>query len=506
MSFSPTPDYSRVVHTPASVYTAGEPNENFDAQEEEIIVQSLLEQSRQDLAQLEREISRLKAALEKAEAQRRVHVDEISRFIGALSPQKRLPSEILAMIFVHAMCDQPTILPPSTTGAPWAFLWVCSRWRQVALAEHRLWRSLDVRPPILHTTQGLMNFCLFPLWVATRMPPVSMTVKSVDYGLIVRDVLWPYFRRLQSLSLDIPTRALSFFLLGDPIPFERLDSVTLEFIVSAEHLGRGVVRVFSASPNLRRITLRSDTAQYIYPATVSRLPWSQLTHLTFLKVYVHFGVLSHMLAQCDQLVRLALTIDSSTKDDILHMDYIPELLLTKLQSLTFMMQSGVGVSSLFPFLYVPSLKEFAIKHWDEHDADVSVLWEQTQFVDLISRSRCRLESLTLSGSVKGVAFERLFQQIPSLVKLVVSNSNPVPGVVFDMMVKGAALQKLEHLECFVPSLVPFFRLLEYQCEFGYRGLSHAKITCDTRDISEAKERYELLKPKLGGKVIMLNQV
>lgn len=109
-----------------------------------------------------------------------------------------LPSELLANMFMQALCDQTPILPPSSTNPPWVFLWVCSQWRQAALAEHRLWTHLDIQPSQIYSTIDIIRAWMPHLWDPTQKFPVSLTITSFDNDLVLHDMLSPYFSQTEA--------------------------------------------------------------------------------------------------------------------------------------------------------------------------------------------------------------------------------------------------------------------------------------------------------------------
>ncbi|KAJ8580917.1 hypothetical protein M405DRAFT_938534 [Rhizopogon salebrosus TDB-379] len=75
--------------------------------------------------------------------------DMISDLQATLSPIKRMPDEILALIFEHSLPvrspNEPfTVLSPSRNFAPIRPGLVCSSWRRVVHASPRLWCNVDL--------------------------------------------------------------------------------------------------------------------------------------------------------------------------------------------------------------------------------------------------------------------------------------------------------------------------------------------------------------------------
>ncbi|KAJ7117462.1 hypothetical protein C8R44DRAFT_563798, partial [Mycena epipterygia] len=84
---------------------------------------------------LDAKIASLRASLDALLQERNPLDAEIRKHEGALSPLRRMPTELLSLIFKYT-------LPPHTPGArsgPWVIGAVCSRWRTIVLSQPNLW-------------------------------------------------------------------------------------------------------------------------------------------------------------------------------------------------------------------------------------------------------------------------------------------------------------------------------------------------------------------------------
>ena len=111
-------------------------------------VLGLLKFSQSGFLILDAEISRVQehsSALQKKHARCEAHTEKL-RIVVA--PYKYLPPELLAKAFLYCLHHDPLdgrlgTLPPShPLSAPWVLGHVYSRWRQIALGEHRLWNTI----------------------------------------------------------------------------------------------------------------------------------------------------------------------------------------------------------------------------------------------------------------------------------------------------------------------------------------------------------------------------
>lgn len=160
------------------------------------------------------------------------------------------------------------------------------------------------------------------------------------------------------------------------------------------------------------------------------------------------GELERIVRQCSNLISLA--IRPSTPDRVYHptfTDSPTEIPLPNLRSLTLFAEGSAYDFDILERLRVPSMKDFTVDHSHAGDSNFRTFWRQSHFSEMLSRSGCSLNTLNLLGSLQSIAFETLLPELPWLVKLVVSTSNPIPGRIFEMMIRGEVLGKLEHLEC-----------------------------------------------------------
>jgi hypothetical protein len=149
-----------------------------DFQIRDIINLIQVQQIQRSDIELERE--RLLLALERT-AQTLVEVsDVISDLKATLSPIKRMPDEILALIFEHCLPkrspDNPSFDYPSHT-LPRLGL-VCSSWRQIAHAHPRLWCNVDLN---IHQSKKIFTQTLPRLlnWIhRSGSLPLSLTLRQ----------------------------------------------------------------------------------------------------------------------------------------------------------------------------------------------------------------------------------------------------------------------------------------------------------------------------------------
>ncbi|KAJ7314375.1 hypothetical protein DFH08DRAFT_755855, partial [Mycena albidolilacea] len=86
---------------------------------------------------LDTKISSLQAKLDKLLEERDSLDTEIRKHEGALSPLRRIPPEVLSLIFDFASPFTECFV--IIEDGPWPLSAVCSRWRSIALCQPSLW-------------------------------------------------------------------------------------------------------------------------------------------------------------------------------------------------------------------------------------------------------------------------------------------------------------------------------------------------------------------------------
>jgi hypothetical protein len=94
---------------------------------------------------LDAKIAPLKAELDKLLEERDSLDTEIRRHEGAVSPLRRIPAELISLIFTFASARKfmGTYLI-NTEAGPWVLSAVCSRWRNIALSQPSLWTCISL--------------------------------------------------------------------------------------------------------------------------------------------------------------------------------------------------------------------------------------------------------------------------------------------------------------------------------------------------------------------------
>ncbi|KAJ7742840.1 hypothetical protein B0H16DRAFT_1018744, partial [Mycena metata] len=92
---------------------------------------------------IDAEIATLQSAIDKLLSEREALNTEVQKHKGAISPLRRLPTEMLSLIFTFALAPrQDSISAPS---APWTISAVCARWRTTAISQPCFWTSIKLK-------------------------------------------------------------------------------------------------------------------------------------------------------------------------------------------------------------------------------------------------------------------------------------------------------------------------------------------------------------------------
>lgn len=230
---------------------------------------------------------------------------QISRLRAAVTLlQNRVPPKILRDIF--ARCCEPLIqVPPChfRRSTPWTLLQVCSRWRQVAFGEPRLWNAINFEElgRCVPTLEFVYNRC--------TQSPIRLHVAGEGKDeSFMRDVILPRSRQIEELTFNVTTPSLRKFLCLPPGHFENLEVPT--FLASSFDLNEhGVLR---EAANLRRFKMLSSFPPDVPPLPSFPLPlglpWAQLTHLDLTPFPVHVPVAHELITRCCNLQHCCLRL------------------------------------------------------------------------------------------------------------------------------------------------------------------------------------------------------
>ncbi|KZP23973.1 hypothetical protein FIBSPDRAFT_785252, partial [Athelia psychrophila] len=182
------------------------------------IIRAAIDACSTTISTLGDEICRLKSALDELQRKRDNFESHKVAYKGLLSPTVRVPSELLAEIFMHFRAEWGHQARYSTESSPLAITGVCRRWRDIALETPPLWSAI---PIVLHNlAEAAVLEAMVTTWLMrAKLCPLSITIRQG--GIMVYDeryrraqrmfkVLVPSCARWRQFHLDLklPVQAL----------------------------------------------------------------------------------------------------------------------------------------------------------------------------------------------------------------------------------------------------------------------------------------------------------
>ena len=330
----------------------------------------------------------------------------------------QLPCETLSEIFSLSV-SKPVLFPftSSPPQAPWTLTQVCSNWRNVALNMPNLWNSIDIFLShdikdscdslvcTIHEFLRRAGDSLISLTLGVEGNPLPPALSIIMYHM--KD----YFTRLRHLRVHPAEIEILLEILR--VSMIDLETLSLSFGCesSIDHsmlqaLPIPDVAVFHRSPKLRSLVVSNNHRHFHLNPLGLRIPWSQLTHLSFARIVIDFAEGHMVLRQCVNLTSLGLRISSDS-----HCTFpFPDTPLPRLKRLkVFTHTIEMCGQFLQPFV-LPSLKHLDI--WSESRA----IWPVEGPPVLNAASLRNLESL-LVNHMEPAAVLVFLTNTPSLVTL-----------------------------------------------------------------------------------------
>lgn len=224
------------------------------------ILRALLLEVWKGLDGLDAEILAIEAALDVLRRRRTKEAERIQKLQVGMTPHKRLPPELLAAIFVHCMefCYAVDVVPRFRHGnlTPWPLTQVCSRWREIALAEPRLWKHIQFprldMPWPKNTTELMHDLC--SRRGGEGKIKLRASPKCQDEWEFLLDLIHLYPSRIRGLAIGI--RDSPSPRLDTPIKaFESLESLIINVALHDESPDRPPLAAFSLARNLRKVKI-----------------------------------------------------------------------------------------------------------------------------------------------------------------------------------------------------------------------------------------------------------
>ncbi|KAJ7141410.1 hypothetical protein C8R44DRAFT_246117 [Mycena epipterygia] len=351
-------------------------------------IKCLIDTSETNILRITSQIRELESALQKERS-------TLARLWLMITPMGRLPTELLAEIFTHAvqldaLCTDNalSVVPRSPTRQVLVLSQVSPYWRQIVNSTPRLWTAgvIDVRVKS-SLTEEYLNGLKTLLELSAPLPiAVSFTQDGDEGGTgvsttaisraattttVIRAMV-PTAHRWKSLKVD----CLSFRPLAQ-LPggtFSELESLDMQY----ERYGQtDPVCAFFPAPRLRHLSLLF----FGTPHTSLLMPWAQLNHLQL--THPSLAGCREILLQCANLCSADLTTTEwdfahTTTGGIVTAPPAPATVLPSLEALKVQFDAGnddIGhVEPFFEPLTLPALRTLDLKF----DAAPEVLWPSAE--------------------------------------------------------------------------------------------------------------------------------
>ncbi|KAJ7574034.1 hypothetical protein C8J56DRAFT_477067 [Mycena floridula] len=321
------------------------------------------------LSRVDDQISRLNEALRQLNKEREMLQECVDEHNSALSPTRRLPTEILAEILLLSIQsgDYDTL---DASEGPWVLAQVCKRWKTV-MEYPKFWSSIiiSVNNQCLYThaipilEEWLRRSADYPLSITFHYPDTSL-----DIGRSLLDTLLFHSRRWRTVNLSL---TLEMFLclmqvkghlpMLEKLAMKRLDKGRME-----------IIHAFDGAPKLRDLRIFS---MHNIPYNI-KAPWAQLTRYEASEVAAeeHLAILNQTtcLTECDLY---------SEGNQYINPDNVYSL--PHLKRMTF------AGGSVPPLLIAPSLDDVYLK------ADRRAEDTIQKLTVIVNRSDCNIKHLRI---------------------------------------------------------------------------------------------------------------
>ncbi|KAJ7759129.1 hypothetical protein B0H16DRAFT_1689084 [Mycena metata] len=322
---------------------------------------------------------------------------EIRKHKGAISPLRRMPTEVLSLIFTSTISQHGI-----TESAPWTVSAVCARWRATVIYQPRFWTFINLG----YFSRSSTHYLRLEIQLQRSGElPLAVQCSSKDtshFGspeLRLLRLVCEHARRWGKLSVSG-----SSYLYSQIVDFVQdrlvlLQELEIEVECPAYEGNLPALDIFQDAPLLQRVVLNQKT--WPYPVLGMTLPWSQL---------VQYGASNswdghlHALASAANLVECSLEIQGSGQPP--------------------------GASILLPHLLRLSLSHPTFLECLETPALIELYCDYAPLLlPFLRRNLCKLKTLTLSHCYKNPADDsdlvHIVEEVPTIVNL-----GLLPGLSF----------------------------------------------------------------------------
>ncbi|KAJ7659341.1 hypothetical protein DFH06DRAFT_1130873 [Mycena polygramma] len=314
-------------------------------------------------ADIEAEIQKLKQSIRELRSEQ----DSIRARLESRSyPVLTLPNELVSEIFIHFLPIYPSCPPLTGDLSPYTLLWICSKWREIALSTPALWRamSLDYMDDDEAQVQMVQASGSYPLSIEAHQ---EMCIEGELLQALARHCSrWEHVKLHLTLS-DLPG--------GTSLPMLR--QLELQVPLRSDSPFR---EALSPVPLLRAAAL------WDFNCPSDLLPWSQLTSLIFIARYP--SDCTPILQQAVNLVHceLILFAEQHPQPDI-HLPCLKSLIIAPFSANH---EDFATADYLLRFI-VPGLRRLQI-------AETFIVPDPiARLMTFVKRSQCKLKELHVTG-------------------------------------------------------------------------------------------------------------
>ncbi|KAJ7511233.1 hypothetical protein B0H11DRAFT_1954495 [Mycena galericulata] len=350
-------------------------------------LQLVLDDALIELSHLDKTIGETILSLPKLAEERHRRARLVQSVKEALSPIRRLPTEILAEIFLWCRANNLRagnycVADPST--APMLLAQISSRWRNICHGTPQLWDLIYL------TTSGVSPALTADLLARSRNLPISVELREDNHisptpptATHTIAIPWDYCDRLKRFSITSTVSFLPPDILRQRLMFPILTSLQIK-VDGTPQLATDAVSflmAFTNAPRLHRLRLTANCAPAL-PLNFA-CPWSQLTHLA-LSLPIELAETRDILVQCTALQQCTLLELIHNRSIAPPMDTAELAYLTKFE--IYIEDGEPSPDNFFEAFSFPGLLDLSIGG----DA-----WLPRILLDLYGRSHFRLERLEL---------------------------------------------------------------------------------------------------------------
>ncbi|KAF9075607.1 hypothetical protein BDP27DRAFT_1257377 [Rhodocollybia butyracea] len=360
-----------------------------------------------DTARIRWELISLTNKLKRLEIQR-------AKYKSLLAPIRRLPSEILNLIFTHFSCNPDVqnntyITDYDGVSLPgYSLMAVCSHWRNIALSCTALWRKIWIGATLYNTEEALNKLARLAAPLKWCLDHAGETIEISFRAYIDGEdtpVPEPEFMRILFAQpgrwrhLDLTL--INFTNLDNFPSFAALKNCALTSLKSLQFSFDHEVEfdIFCNAPQLTQLTLGTLPA-----ATVERkeiFPWGQIKTLELLFDHYPNYELFRALAFCPGLESLSYVFSYDNNNES---SEIPPQFSETIRSLSVLFTSGHIFSKTFSLLIDAAcflaLQEMSINYNpDAEQVPRDILWPQDKVTSFLLRSGCSLTTLEIENII-----------------------------------------------------------------------------------------------------------